>query len=152
MWYTPHISCEIRLISFTGWRRCIGCLELQISFRKRATNFRALLRKITSKDKASYDSTPPCTALLHVECHSIKSCNLKFVSPMSQFLSPMSQFESHMSQPIACGVSFNLNLPSQSHWSLFNGTWQKRPRELDHRLGFEIGEMTLQMQKAVSLL
>jgi len=22
---------------------------------------------------------------------------------------------------------------AQSHWSLFSGTWQKRPRELDHR-------------------
>ena len=31
----------------------------------------------------------------------------------------------------------NANLQSQSHWSLFNGTWQKRPRELDHRLRFE---------------
>ena len=28
-----------------------------------------------------------------------------------------------MVQPIAFGVSFNLNLPSQSPWSLFNGTW-----------------------------
>jgi len=25
--------------------------------------------------------------------------------------------------PIAFGVSFNLNLQSQSPWSLFNGTW-----------------------------
>ena len=29
----------------TGWRRCIGCLKLQIVFRKRATNYRAFLRK-----------------------------------------------------------------------------------------------------------
>ena len=28
----------------------------------------------------------------------------------------------------------NLNLESQSHWSLFNRTWQKRPREQDERL------------------
>ena len=54
-----------------------------------------------------------------------------------------------MLQPIASGVSFILNLQSQSHWSLFNGTWQKRPRELDYRLRFENEEMTLQMQKAV---
>jgi len=40
-------------------------------------------------------------------------------------------------QPVAFGVSFNLNPQSQSHWSLFNGTWQKRPRELDHRWRFE---------------
>ena len=43
----------------TGWRRPIGCLKLQVIFRKRATKFRALLRKMTHKDEASYGS-PPC--------------------------------------------------------------------------------------------
>jgi len=43
----------------TGWRRCTGCLRLQISFRKRATHCRAILWKMTSKDKASCHSTPP---------------------------------------------------------------------------------------------
>jgi len=45
----------------TGWRRPIGCLKLQDIFHKRATNYRALLRKMTYKDKASYESLPPCT-------------------------------------------------------------------------------------------
>ena len=36
-----------------GWRRGIGCLKLQVSFRKRAANFRGLLRKMTFKDKVS---------------------------------------------------------------------------------------------------
>jgi len=45
------------------WRRFIGCLKLQVFFRKRATNYRALLRKITCEDKASYGSTPPCNDL-----------------------------------------------------------------------------------------
>ena len=31
----------------TGWRRRIGCLKLQVIFRKRATNYRVLLRKVT---------------------------------------------------------------------------------------------------------
>jgi len=44
----------------TGWRRPIGCLKLQFIFRKRATNYRALLRKMTYKDKASYGSSPIC--------------------------------------------------------------------------------------------
>ena len=44
-----------------GWRRPIGRLKLQVFFRKRATNHRALLQKMTYKDKASCDSTPPCT-------------------------------------------------------------------------------------------
>ena len=49
-------------------------------------------------------------------------------------------------QPIAFGVSFNLNLQSQSPWPRFDETWQKRPRGVEHRLRFEIEEMTLQMQ------
>jgi len=45
----------------TGWRRPIGCLQLQVSFHKRATNYRALLQKMTYTDKASYESSPACT-------------------------------------------------------------------------------------------
>ena len=45
----------------TGWRRCIGCLKLHVSFRKRATSCRALLQKMTYEDKVSYASLPPCT-------------------------------------------------------------------------------------------
>jgi len=48
--------CRVR----TVWRRLIRCLKLQVIFCKRATNYWALLRKMTCKDKASYDSTPPC--------------------------------------------------------------------------------------------
>ena len=44
----------------TGWRRLIGSPKLQIIFHKRATKYRALLRKLTSKDKGSYESSPPC--------------------------------------------------------------------------------------------
>jgi len=44
----------------TGWRRHIGCLKLQVIFCNRATNYRALLRKMTYKYKASYESSPPC--------------------------------------------------------------------------------------------
>ena len=49
----------------TGWQRPIGCLNLQIFFRKRATNHRALQRKMTYEDKASCKSTPLCTP--HIE-------------------------------------------------------------------------------------
>jgi len=58
----PIPKSQIACHSNTGWRRCIKCLELQVSFHKRATNYRALLRKMTSKDKAFYGwSSPPCT-------------------------------------------------------------------------------------------
>ena len=56
------------------------------------------------------------------------------------------EFVSHILQPIACGVSFNLNLQSQSHWCLFNGTRQRKPIGLDYRLRFEIEEMTIRIQ------
>jgi len=42
---------------------CIGCLKLQVSFCKRATNYRVLLRKMTYEEKASYASLTPCTIL-----------------------------------------------------------------------------------------
>ena len=51
-------------------------------------------------------------------------------------------------QPIVFRVSFNLHLPSESRWSLFNGTWQKRLKKLDPRLRSETEEMTLHMQQA----
>jgi len=56
----------------TGWRRPIVCLKLQVIFCKRATNYRALLRKMTYKDKASYDSMPPCScrSTLKVSIHT----------------------------------------------------------------------------------
>jgi len=46
--------------SCTGWRRPIGCHKLQVIFRKRAINYRALLQKMTCKNNASYGSSPPC--------------------------------------------------------------------------------------------
>jgi len=36
-----------------------GCLKLQVIFRKRASNYRVLLRKMTCKDKASCGSSLP---------------------------------------------------------------------------------------------
>ena len=59
-----------------GCRRLIGCLTLQVIFRKRATNYRALLREMTCKDKASYDSTPLC--ITH-----FRNTSLTTVSPKS---------------------------------------------------------------------
>jgi len=39
----------------------IYAIYMQVSFRKRATDCRALLQKPTYKDKASYESWPTCT-------------------------------------------------------------------------------------------
>ena len=50
--WMSHVSYDTR---HTGRPRVIKCLESQVIFRKRATNYRALLRKMTYKHKASYD-------------------------------------------------------------------------------------------------
>jgi len=51
--------------------------SLQVIFRKRATNYRALLRKMTYKDKASYDSTPPCTTSVILDVMCVFSISLR---------------------------------------------------------------------------
>ena len=53
-WKTHYVA-----LGGTGWPRPAGCLRLQVCFRKRTTHYRALLRKTTCKDKASYGSLPP---------------------------------------------------------------------------------------------
>ena len=58
-----HIMLYVYIYD-TGWRRPIGILISWITFRKLATNYRALLRKMIYKeDKASYESLPPCTCV-----------------------------------------------------------------------------------------
>jgi len=66
---TTDIDVVMALDVATGWQRCIGCLELQVNFRQKELTYsnnliqtlsRALLRKMTSKDKASFGSSPLC--------------------------------------------------------------------------------------------
>ena len=57
--YMVHVPI-VYMTHDTGWRRLIGSPKLQIIFHKRATKYRALLRKMTYKAKASYGSPPPC--------------------------------------------------------------------------------------------
>jgi len=44
-----NIGCFCMRAYDAGWRRPIGCLELQVIFCKRATNYRGILRKMTYK-------------------------------------------------------------------------------------------------------
>jgi len=86
-----------------------------------------------------------------VMSHTSHATNQSAVLPRTHFLLSFDYHEErydplNIVQPIAVGVSFNLNLQSQSHMSLFNGAWQKRSRGLDHRLRSEKEEMALQMQ------
>jgi len=62
-----------------GWRRHIRCLESQVIFDNRATNYRALLREMTCEDKACYGSWPPCTRCaycLHLVGYMKESCHI----------------------------------------------------------------------------
>jgi len=60
--YMRHDHIYYILITFTtGLRRLIGSPSWHFIFHKRATKYRALLRKMTCKDKGSYESSPPCT-------------------------------------------------------------------------------------------
>jgi len=58
VWHT--VLRRYRWPTSTGWRRLKGSPKSQIIFHKRATKYRALLRKMTYKDKGSYESSPPC--------------------------------------------------------------------------------------------
>jgi len=57
-------------VGATGWQRPTGCLKLHICFRKRATSYRALLRRMIYKDQASYGSWAPYMLLdrVHSTC------------------------------------------------------------------------------------
>jgi len=62
-WIQKRVNVESIQKRVTGWPRLIGCLKLQVIFRKRATDYAALLQKMTYEDKASYDSMPPFTKI-----------------------------------------------------------------------------------------
>ena len=53
-------NLTVETLSIIKWWRRIGCLTLQVSFCKKASNYRALLRKMACEDKASYGSSPLC--------------------------------------------------------------------------------------------
>ena len=53
----PLFSCGCYSVAKTT----TGCLKLHVSFRQRATTYKALLRKMTYEDQASYGFSAPCT-------------------------------------------------------------------------------------------
>jgi len=65
-------SCpyQTHQICIAGWRRLIGSPKLQIILHKRATEYWALLWKMTYKDKGSYESSPPCASLFNSDTNS----------------------------------------------------------------------------------
>ena len=76
-------------LTHTGWRRLIGCLQLQVIFRKRANNYMALLRRMTYEHKARYVTTPPCTASLLKTTNDTKNSKIPQMSPIFRQRSPV---------------------------------------------------------------
>jgi len=68
--------CTSSLVE-TLWRRPIGCLKLQVIFRNRATDYRALLRKMTYTEMVSCGPWPPCISSLCVTAQKKKSSQHK---------------------------------------------------------------------------
>jgi len=77
------------IIQRTVWRRPIGCLKSQVICCKRASNHRALLHKMTSKDKASCDSTPLCIMRY---LHSYILPQLHMITATTFYILPQLQF------------------------------------------------------------
>jgi len=79
MWEFADIIKSQITIAFatTGWRRLIGSPKSQIIFDKRATKYTSRWRKMTCKDKGSYESSPPCTTFaIHVFSHAPSALHL----------------------------------------------------------------------------
>jgi len=69
--YEP-VAAQYRC-THTWWQKYTRCLQLQVSFRKRATNYRVLWREMTYKDKVSYASSLRCTRP-HTGCLPLSRC------------------------------------------------------------------------------
>jgi len=54
-----HRYIHTHVVEWYNVAKPIECLKLQVISNKRATHYRALLRKMTHKDEASYGSLPP---------------------------------------------------------------------------------------------
>ena len=77
--HTKHVTNFV--MQHIGWRRSIGSPKVQVRIRKRATKCRALLRKMTYEDKASYEFLPPYIThnAPHIGQHTLRLCHPIYV-------------------------------------------------------------------------
>ena len=71
---------------------------LQVFSRKRAINFRALLRKMNYNDKVSYNSTPPCSELMN---RFINSPHNQVINPPHNELMHATHIQTHIQTHIS---------------------------------------------------
>jgi len=70
--HDTRLFCCCDAACYTWWRRPTGCFTLQVVFHKRATNYRALLWKMTYKDMAVYGSAPPRSVLRRFAVYTLQ--------------------------------------------------------------------------------
>ena len=88
IWRTPW--CR------SGWYRVAKThriFKLQIIFHKRATNYRSLLRKMTYKDKGSYESSLPCRRCSCSGCYEALAPPNPVVAPIKPYNEPWHTYE-----------------------------------------------------------
>jgi len=83
------------------------------------------MTRVTNKSWYAFASVMP-----HMSHVTHESCHKWVMSRKVMAAIRMSRVMDELLQAIVFGVSFDLILQSQYNWSLFNGTWQKRHREL----------------------
>ena len=66
---------------------------MQVTFRKRATNYRTLLQKVANEDKASYGSLPPCREIAFGELAEQVSAFFTKITHLLSSLSDLSAGE-----------------------------------------------------------
>ena len=66
----------------TGWPRPLGCLKLQVVFRTRATNYRALLREMTYKGRAPYEINASRRQYYHLQINTESLVTLRIFHPI----------------------------------------------------------------------
>jgi len=104
------------------------CIRLN-TLRHTATHYDTMQHTATHCNTLQYSAfaASHCNTLQHSATH----CNTLHSPQHTATHCDTPQHRVSFKQLIAFGVAFNLNLHSQSHWSLVTGTRQKRPRELD---------------------
>ena len=86
-----HVDWSDWTAQSTGWRTCIGCLKLQVSFRKRAINHRALLLEMTCKDKASCATLyPHLSSAVHSSVYTLQMTHASVMYTRVTWLIPQS--------------------------------------------------------------
>jgi len=130
-----HAYTDAYTRSHTGWRRLIGSLKLQIIFHKRATKYRSLLRKMTYKDKGSYESSPPCTHFrivimldngshLHKATYVLSNGNSETHAHIDTYTRSHGNSETRA----------NIDTYTQTHGHIYTFTWKERNTCIHRRI------------------